>query len=150
VTTVLLLFPVLSVPLLLIWGSILYLDPSPQPMRLCLPVSLHRISIAAHKAVSCRPLPAYLANGIHSTSTTSLGKGAMSTSTSANMSDGTKTVYDKVEVEAGKVNGNGEDLPQSGRLADWLMSQRALFLGDAQKGRLEGWTVAMGNEAGGE
>jgi exopolyphosphatase len=150
VTTLLLLFPLLCVPLLLIWGSIVYLDPSSESMRLCVPVSLHRISIAAHKAISCRPLPAYLANGIHSASISSTPSAGTSTSSSATMSDGSKNMYDKVEVEAGKVNGDGEDLPQSGRLADWLMSQKALFLGDAQKGRLEGWTVAMGNEAGGE
>lgn len=35
------------------------------------------------------------------------------------------------------------------RLGDFLLSQREAFLGDIQGGSLKGWTVVMGNEAGG-
>ena len=43
------------------------------------------------------------------------------------------------------VNGGGA----AGRLAGFLESQKALFEDDYRKGDLSGWTVAMGNEAGG-
>lgn len=35
------------------------------------------------------------------------------------------------------------------RLGDFLLSQREAFLGDIKGGNLKGWTVVMGNEAGG-
>ncbi|GMK55085.1 hypothetical protein CspeluHIS016_0201410 [Cutaneotrichosporon spelunceum] len=36
----------------------------------------------------------------------------------------------------------------SGRLADWIVSQKETFLADLAAGRGKGWTVAVGNEAG--
>ena len=39
---------------------------------------------------------------------------------------------------------------QAGRLAGWLESRKQLFLDDLRKGKLKGWTIAMGNEAGGQ
>lgn len=44
---------------------------------------------------------------------------------------------------------NEADLSGS-RLAGFLQSQKELFFGDLQGGKGKGWTVAMGNEAGGE
>jgi len=35
------------------------------------------------------------------------------------------------------------------RLAGFLQSQKELFFGDLQNGKGKGWTVAVGNEAGG-
>lgn len=37
-----------------------------------------------------------------------------------------------------------------GRLAGFLSSQRDLFLHDLKDGKGKGWTVVMGNQAGGE
>jgi hypothetical protein len=36
------------------------------------------------------------------------------------------------------------------RLAGFLQSQKELFFGDLENGKGKGWTVAMGNEAGGQ
>lgn len=36
-----------------------------------------------------------------------------------------------------------------GRLADFLQSQKEAFLSDLEGGDVKGWTVAVGNEAGG-
>jgi exopolyphosphatase len=45
--------------------------------------------------------------------------------------------------------GAGPDVGGS-RLAGFLQSQKELFFGDLQNGKGKGWTVAVGNEAGGE
>jgi len=39
---------------------------------------------------------------------------------------------------------------QFGKLGGFLQSQKDLFLADLREGNLRGWTVAMGNEAGGK
>lgn len=44
---------------------------------------------------------------------------------------------------------NEADLAGS-RLAGFLQSQKELFLGDLESGKGKGWTVAVGNEAGGK
>jgi len=38
---------------------------------------------------------------------------------------------------------------QRGQLEGWLRAQKDAFFGDLSKGSLNGWTVVMGNEAGG-
>jgi hypothetical protein len=53
-----------------------------------------------------------------------------------------------VEAEAAKVNGGAA--PAAGRMSDFLLSQKVTFLDDLSKGKVGGWTIAMGNEAGGE
>jgi len=110
-TTVLLIL--LAGPLsLLLLSFITYISPSNQYMRPCLPFSIHRISSAAHRTLSCQSL--------------SLGKNTSAMSTSINEAD-----------LAGS------------RLAGFLQSQKELFFGDLENGKGKGWTVAVGNEAGG-
>lgn len=102
----------LALPLLLLIFSLLaYISPD-QSMRLCLPVSLDKISPGAHRAISC-----YRQNQTLATF--------------------------KMPVNTSQ--------PQApvGRLAGFLESQKALFEADYRKGDLTGWTVAVGNEAGG-
>ena len=109
--TVLLL--ILAGPLsLLLLSIVTYITPSNQYMRPCIPFSIHRISTAAHRTLSCQSL--------------NLGKNNSSMSTSMNEAD-----------LAGS------------RLAGFLQSQKELFFGDLENGKGKGWTVAVGNEAGG-
>ena len=86
-------------------------------MRPCLPFSIHRISTAAHRTLSCQAQVQAQAPG-HKNPT-------MSTSL------------------------NEADLAGS-RLAGFLQSQKELFYGDLENGKGKGWTVAVGNEAGGQ
>lgn len=49
------------------------------------------------------------------------------------------------------VNGGTNGVVSNGnRVGDFLLSQKEAFLGDFKLGNLNGWTVVMGNEAGGE
>ena len=55
----------------------------------------------------------------------------------------------------GAMSGSGgqgsPDVPKSDRrLAGFLATQKEAFMADAKAGNLSGWTIAMGNEAGGE
>lgn len=107
------LLVILAVPLsLLLLSIITYISPSNQYMRPCLPFSIHRISTAAHRTLSCQAQ--------------SLGYKNSSMSTV-----------------------NEADLAGS-RLAGFLQSQKELFYGDLENGKGKGWTVAVGNEAGGK
>lgn len=45
---------------------------------------------------------------------------------------------------------NGDAAVAEGRLAGFLSSQKDLFLQDLKDGKGKGWTVVMGNQAGGE
>lgn len=47
-------------------------------------------------------------------------------------------------------SGNDNAAVPEGRLAGFLSSQRDLFLQDLKEGKGKGWTVVMGNQAGGE
>lgn len=106
----------LSLPLsVFILGTILYLLPENQYMRICVPFSLSKISASAHRKLSCQY------------------------SASAGPSSGTVL----------NMSGSQEEV-QPGRLAGFLQSQKELFLGDLKDGKGKGWTVAMGNEAGGK
>ena len=105
------LLVILAIPLsLLLLSLITYVSPTNQYMRPCLPFSIHRISTAAHRTLSCQ---------------------ALANSKNRNMT----TV-------------NEADLAGS-RLAGFLQSQKELFFGDLESGKGKGWTVAVGNEAGG-
>lgn len=97
-------------------------------MRLCLPVDLNRISKTGHRAFSClRGNQTRIE--VHPTKNKGEYKGISS-----------------MNGESSKVSA-GE---QSGRLADFLRSQKETFLAELGEGRGEGWVVAMGNEAGGK
>jgi hypothetical protein len=110
-TTVLLI--ILAGPLsLLLLSLVTYISPSNQYMRPCLPFSIHRISTAAHRTLSCQSQAIYKNNSNMATSM------------------------------------NEADLAGS-RLAGFLQSQKELFFGDLENGKGKGWTVAVGNEAGG-
>jgi hypothetical protein len=39
---------------------------------------------------------------------------------------------------------------EPGKLAEFLLEQKETFLEDLRRGRRGNWTIAMGNEAGGE
>ncbi len=84
-----------------------------QSMRLCVPVSLQRISSAAHKGLAC----GYTTSAIQ-----------------------------KQIIQGGGMSNH----PTSGKLADFLRSQKQEFLDDLDRGNGKSWVLAMGNEAGGE
>jgi hypothetical protein len=48
----------------------------------------------------------------------------------------------------GNANGSGAQ-ERGNKLEGFLLSQKQAFLGDFNAGNLKGWTVVMGNEAGG-
>ncbi|WVQ66430.1 uncharacterized protein L199_004611 [Kwoniella botswanensis] len=107
-------------PLCILFGVLAYLNES---MRICLPFSIERISLTAHRKLSCQPPSSNYLNRPYSTGL----KGIMA------------------QAEADAVNGN---TIQEGRLAGFLRSQKESFLDDLKKGNAKGWTVVMGNEAG--
>ncbi|WWD04209.1 hypothetical protein V865_002276 [Kwoniella europaea PYCC6329] len=109
-------------PLCIIFGLLAYLNES---MRICLPFSIERISLTAHRKLSCQPPSSNYFNTPYSTGT------------------GLKGIMAQAEADA--VNGN---TIQEERLAGFLRSQKETFLDDLKKGNAKGWTVVMGNEAG--
>jgi hypothetical protein len=116
---------VLLLPLSLLLLSVLtYLSPGAEHMRPCLPFSLSRLSQVAHQRLSC--------------------EGIAISGTRVYTNSSTITMGDTTEaVPTGA-------LGPEGRLAGFLQSQKELFLQDLRDGKGKGWTVATGNEAGGE
>lgn len=62
-----------------------------------------------------------------------------------------RTLSCQYQYTTGTTNTNMDESDLAGsRLAGFLQSQKELFYGDLRNGKGKGWTVAMGNEAGGE
>ncbi|WVQ84751.1 hypothetical protein IAT38_006908 [Cryptococcus sp. DSM 104549] len=105
-------------PIILVIALVGYLNES---MRICLPVSLSKLSTTAHQHLSCQAIrPSKFTPG-----------------SAGIMSDAT--------VPSGGAETGGV---KEGRLAGFLLSQKDLFLEDLKAGKGKGWTVVMGNEAG--
>ena len=128
------------IPLALLTLSLItYLTTSVS--RPCLPFSLHRISSTGHRLLSCSAISSNSASEI-------LGSesfGEMTGDEGAGIGTG--------GLAGGPSNGgaSGSDGLSAGpsRLAGFLQSQKESFMGDLGKRNLKGWTIAMGNEAGG-
>lgn len=116
---------------LLFLALLTYLAPGAEHMRPCLPFSLSRLSHSAHQRLSCEGISVYNGTRGYSNITPKPGN----TSNDKTMSG---------------ISGDVGDAQQEGRLAGFLQSQKELFLQDLRDGKGRGWTVSMGNEAGGE
>ncbi|ORX37670.1 hypothetical protein BD324DRAFT_641818 [Kockovaella imperatae] len=99
--------------------------------RPCLPFSLQRISTSGHRLLSCSSIPAPSRAGFESVET--MGEA----SHILNGAGGESGNVDPASAEAG-----------AGRFAGFLQSQKEAFMDDLRKSNLNGWTIAMGNEAG--
>jgi hypothetical protein len=100
--------------------------PEEQSMRVCLPVDLSRLSTTGHRAFSCLKSSVDIDNLINNHD---------------NLTGMTEKTSFASETEGGFV---------PGKLAEFLEAQKARFLDDLRRGKRGGWTIAMGNEAGGE
>ena len=128
---------------LTILALITYLSPLRGATRPCLPFSLSGISTSAHRKLSCAAQTPgqdqQAGDPGYGTKEPKLG-GTL----------GETTMVEGVEVETAKQGGADGAAGARPELETWLWTQKKAFLGDYGRGDLKGWTVVMGNEAGGE